>query len=112
MPASLIETARALATGALSARGYTEHLLARIRERDGRIQVWAALDEARALALAVECDRRRASEPEHGALHGVPIGVKDIVDTAGVPTEHGSALFAGRVPGACGGGQPAKEPGG
>jgi Asp-tRNA(Asn)/Glu-tRNA(Gln) amidotransferase A subunit family amidase len=33
-------------------------------------------------------------------LHGVPIGVKDIVDTAGVPTEHGSALFAGRVPGA------------
>ena len=99
MPASLIETARALATGALSARGYTEHLLARIRERDGRIQVWAALDEARALALAVECDRRRASEPEHGALHGVPVGVKDIIATADLPTEMGSPAFAGNRPG-------------
>jgi len=98
MSPSLIETARALATGALPARACTQHLLARIRERDGNVRAWAALDEARALALAAECDRHRASGAEHGALHGVPVGVKDIIDTADLPTEMGSPAFAGYRP--------------
>jgi len=95
---SLIETARALATGALPARACTEHLLARIRERDAGIRAWAALDERRALALAAGCDRSRAGGAEHGALHGVPVGVKDIIDTADLPTEMGSPAFAGHRP--------------
>jgi Asp-tRNA(Asn)/Glu-tRNA(Gln) amidotransferase A subunit family amidase len=82
----------------MSARACTEHLLNRIRSRDGSVQAWAALDEARALALAAECDRRRAAGAEHGALHGVPVGVKDIIDTADLPTEMGSPAFAGRRP--------------
>ncbi len=98
MSASLIETARALATGMLTARACTQHLLARIRERDPNVRAWAAIDEARALALAAECDRRRASQPDHGALHGVPVGVKDIIETADLPTEMGSAAFAGHRP--------------
>src|SRR5207344_1561237 len=93
MSPSLIETARALATGTMSARTCTEHVLARIRSRDPNIQAWASLDEARALALATECDKRRAASAEHGALHGVPVGVKDIIDTADLPTEIGSAAF-------------------
>jgi len=98
MSPSLIETARALATGTLPARACTQHLLARIRERDAGIRAWAALDEQRALALAAGCDRQRAASAEHGALHGVPVGVKDIIDTADLPTEMGSAAFAGHRP--------------
>ena len=98
MSPSLIETARALATGTLSARACTQHLLTRIRERDANIRAWAALDEKRALALAAECDRHRAASAEHGALHGVPVGVKDIIDTADLPTEMGSPAFAGHRP--------------
>jgi Asp-tRNA(Asn)/Glu-tRNA(Gln) amidotransferase A subunit family amidase len=62
------------------------------------IQAWAALDEKRALALAAECDRHRAASAEHGALHGVPVGAKDIIDTADLPTEMGSPAFAGHRP--------------
>src|SRR5262245_34279274 len=98
MAISLIETARALATGMLSARACTQHLLERIHERDVDVQVWAALDEARALALADACDRARAASAEHGALHGIPIGVKDIIDTADLPTEMGSPVFVDHRP--------------
>ena len=98
MSPSLIETARALATGTLPARACTQHLLARIRERDAGVRAWAALDEQRALALAAECDRQRAASAEHGALHGVPVGVKDIIDTADLPTEMGSPALAGHRP--------------
>jgi Asp-tRNA(Asn)/Glu-tRNA(Gln) amidotransferase A subunit family amidase len=94
----LVETARALATGTMSACACTQHLLARIRERDANVRAWAALDEQRALVLAAECDRQRAGGAEHGALHGVPVGVKDIVDTADLPTEMGSPAFAGHRP--------------
>jgi len=98
MSPGLIESARLLATGALSAAAYTRHLLAQIGARDPDIGAWAALDERRAAALAAECDRRRAASPGHGALHGVPVGVKDIIDTADLPTECGSPAFAARRP--------------
>ncbi len=98
MSLSLIETARALASGTMPARACTEHYLRRIRERDASVGAWAALDEARALALADDCDRRRGASAEHGALHGVPVGVKDIIDTADLPTEMGSRAFAGHRP--------------
>ena len=98
MSLTLIETARALVQGALSSRACTEHLLARIRERDASVQAWAALDEARALALAEGCDRRRATTADNAPLHGVAIGVKDIIDTADLPTEMGTRAFAGHQP--------------
>jgi Asp-tRNA(Asn)/Glu-tRNA(Gln) amidotransferase A subunit family amidase len=98
MPLSLIEAARALLQGSMSSRACTEHFLARIRERDAAVQAWAALDEARALALAGECDRRFATSPERAPLHGVPIGVKDIIDTADLPTEMGTPAYAGHRP--------------
>jgi len=98
MSLTLIETARALVQGTLSSRACTEHLLAGIRERDASIQAWAALDEARALALAEGCDRRRATTPDCAPLHGVAIGVKDIIDTADLPTEMGTRAFAGHQP--------------
>lgn len=58
------------------------------------MQAFAWFDAERALRTA---DARDRQEPR-GLLHGVPIGVKDVYDTEGIPTENGSALFAGRVP--------------
>jgi len=98
MALTLIETARALIDGSLTSRACTEHCLERIRSRDGVIRAWAALDEARALAAADQCDRRRATGPDRAPLHGVPVGVKDIIDTADLPTEMGTPAFAGHRP--------------
>src|SRR5512134_2922308 len=99
MALRLIEAARALVGGAMTSRACTEHFLARIRSREPSVQAWVALDEGRALALAGECDRRLAMTPELGALHGVPIGVKDVIDTADLPTQMGTPAFAGHQPG-------------
>ncbi len=67
-----------------------EQALARIAEREPEVQAFAWLDVERARRLA------RTAPP--GPLHGVPVGVKDIIDTAGIPTENGSPLYRGRVP--------------
>jgi Asp-tRNA(Asn)/Glu-tRNA(Gln) amidotransferase A subunit family amidase len=98
MALGLIEAARALVGGAMTSRACTEHFLARSREREAAVGAWVALDGERALALAAECDRRPATTPELGALHGVPIGVKDIIATADLPTQMGSPAFAGFRP--------------
>lgn len=87
--------ARAVRTGLTTSRALVEAALRRYAEVEPTLHAFAWLDRDRALALATEADRRR---DEGQLLNGVPIAVKDIVDTAGIPTEHGSRLFAGRVP--------------
>jgi Asp-tRNA(Asn)/Glu-tRNA(Gln) amidotransferase A subunit family amidase len=86
--------AQAIAAGEVTSSDVVAAALTRAVEVEGWLHAFAWLDAPRARRLAADADRRR---PE-GALHGVPVGVKDIVDTAGIPTEHGSALFAGRIP--------------
>jgi len=95
---SLRDTAAALRAGSLSARTYCEGLFERIREREPQVQAWAALDERRALALAQSRDDARGSGAARGPLHGIPVGVKDIIDTADLPTQMGSPIFAGHCP--------------
>jgi Asp-tRNA(Asn)/Glu-tRNA(Gln) amidotransferase A subunit family amidase len=65
---------------------------------DGQVQAWAFLDADYALAQARALDELRLSGQAIGPLHGVPVGVKDIFDTADMPTENGSAIHAGRTP--------------
>ncbi|MCD1145957.1 amidase [Kocuria sp. LUK] len=84
----------ALARREVSAVEAAEHFLARVREDDGALGAFvhvaadAALDRARAL------DALPAGAP-HGALHGLPLAVKDLHDVAGMPTTHGSAALTG-----------------
>jgi Asp-tRNA(Asn)/Glu-tRNA(Gln) amidotransferase A subunit family amidase len=94
----LRDTAAALCAGTLSARTYCESLLARIRDREPQVQAWAALDERRALSLAQSRDDERGSGAARGPLHGIPVGVKDIIDTADLPTRMGSPVFDGHRP--------------
>ena len=92
------EAARLIRDGVISSEQLVEACLARIGAVDGQIQAWAFLDPEYALAQARAADERRLSGQHVGPLHGVPVGIKDIFDTADMPTEYGSALHAGRTP--------------
>src|SRR5205814_1067871 len=94
----LVAIADALARRELTSAALVDSALARYRETEHRVHAWAWLDMDRAGRLARASDERRASGAAVGRLEGIPIGVKDIFDTAGIPTECGSAMFAGRVP--------------
>ena len=66
----------------------------RVGEREPELRAWAHLDAEAALGQA----RERDAEPVRGPLHGIPVGVKDIIDTAGMPTTYGSPIYEGHRP--------------
>jgi Asp-tRNA(Asn)/Glu-tRNA(Gln) amidotransferase A subunit family amidase len=92
------EAARLIREGAVTSVEVVEACLARVREVDGQVQAWTFLDSDYVLAQARAADEYRLSGQPIGALHGVPVGLKDIIDTADMPTENGSVLHAGRTP--------------
>jgi Asp-tRNA(Asn)/Glu-tRNA(Gln) amidotransferase A subunit family amidase len=71
-----------------------ETCLARIEAREKDVQAWAHIDPEQVLAQAHARDR----EAPRSALHGIPVGVKDIIDTCDMPTEYGSPIYAGHRP--------------
>jgi Asp-tRNA(Asn)/Glu-tRNA(Gln) amidotransferase A subunit family amidase len=87
-----------LRDGHFSAEDLVRGCLARIGADEPRVQAWAFLDERRALDQARNVDRVRREGHALGPLHGLPVGVKDIIDTADMPTEDGTVLNAGRRP--------------
>ena len=87
-----------LRDGRTSAEELVGGFLARIRADEPRVQAWAFLDEQRALDQARNVDRVRREGHPMGPLHGLPVGVKDIIDTADMPTENGTVLHSGRRP--------------
>ncbi len=94
----LKEVARRVAIGELSSEAYTQALLARIKEKEPEIQAWAWMDAEHALEAARKLDAKRRAGSFLGPLHGLPIGVKDILLTRGVPTGMGSKIYARYVP--------------
>jgi Asp-tRNA(Asn)/Glu-tRNA(Gln) amidotransferase A subunit family amidase len=68
--------------------------LERIAEREAQVHAWAYLDAERALAEARQRDREAPRSP----LHGVPVGIKDAIDTADMPTEYNSPIYRGHRP--------------
>ncbi len=95
---SATDAARAIAEGAISSLQLVEACLARVRDTEPAVQAWQYLDEKHALAQACARDLDRSEGRATGPLHGIPVGVKDIIDTADMPTEDGSVLHAGRTP--------------
>src|SRR5438034_5166845 len=90
----LREAADAVRAGSVSPVELTTACLARIRALDGAIRAWAHLDQDGALATARERLAEVRAGRLRGPLHGVPVGVKDIVDVAGMPTTGGAKPFA------------------
>jgi Asp-tRNA(Asn)/Glu-tRNA(Gln) amidotransferase A subunit family amidase len=76
-----------------TARSSLERALRAVALRENEVRAWAFIDPVGALAAAAEVDGAPA-----GPLAGTVLGVKDLFDTAGQPTEYGSPIFAGRVP--------------
>jgi Asp-tRNA(Asn)/Glu-tRNA(Gln) amidotransferase A subunit family amidase len=87
-----------IARGELAPLELVEACLARIAEREPEIGAWTFLNPEVAHRQAEKADEERRSGRPLGALHGVPVGVKDIIDTADMPTENGTVLHAGRRP--------------
>ncbi len=92
------DAARAIRDGAISSEQLVEACLARVREAEEKVQAWQFLDPEHALGQARARDRDRREGRPSGPLHGVPVGIKDIIDTADMPTEDGTVLHAGRTP--------------
>jgi aspartyl-tRNA(Asn)/glutamyl-tRNA(Gln) amidotransferase subunit A len=88
------ETAEAIAGGQVSAIDVVESALAQIAATDAVIGAWVTVDADRSRARARALDEGRAAGRVPGPLHGVPIGIKDIIDVAGLPTTSGAAPFA------------------
>ena len=84
------EAAEAIASGNLTSEALVRACLERIDERDPAISAWTHLDPEQALAQARDRDRATASGP----LYGVPVGIKDIIDTVDMPTTYGSPIYA------------------
>ncbi len=95
---SAVEMAAAMSAGDVSSRELTEAHLARISQVDDEVHAFLHVDREAALAAAEGVDRLRAAGESLGPLAGVPIAVKDVVATKGVPTTCGSRILAGWVP--------------
>jgi len=92
-PNSVAEAIAAIGQGTLTARRIADAQLERIAATDASIGAWAHLDDEHVRACADRCDALPARQ--RGPLHGVGVGVKDIIATAEYPTEMGSPVFAG-----------------
>jgi len=95
---SATELARRLRAGQVSATAVMEAHLEAARAREPSLRAFAHLDERAALEGARAADRRLASGAGAGALHGLPLGVKDVLDVAGMPSGYGSPIWEGFVP--------------
>ncbi len=90
------EAARLIAERRLTAEALVTSCLDRIATRESIVGAWQYLDRDQALAEA----RQRDGEAPRGPLHGLPIGVKDLIDTFDMPTSYGSSIYRGHRPAA------------
>jgi len=92
------EAVQAIASGHLSSVDLVKSCLAQIADTDASIKAWVYLDPESALAQAAECDRIRKAGLGTGPLHGLPVGLKDVIDTCDMPTQRGTDIFKDRQP--------------
>jgi Asp-tRNA(Asn)/Glu-tRNA(Gln) amidotransferase A subunit family amidase len=95
---SATEMHEEICKGGLSSVDLVNDCLRRIAIREPVIGAWAHLDAQFARAQARAADAAQAAGKPLGPLHGLPVGIKDIIDTADLPTEYGTPAFAGRRP--------------
>lgn len=89
-----VKLVRMLTAGDVTCEAVTHSFLDAVEQRETEVRAFAWIDAARALNIAREFDKMGV----FGPLAGLPIAVKDVIDTAGIPTECGSPIYAGRIP--------------
>ena len=90
------EAARQIAERRLTAEALAAAYLDRIEARESVVGAWQYLDREQVLATA----RTHDAEPPRGPLHGIPIAVKDLIDTVDMPTTYGSPIYRNHRPAA------------
>ena len=96
--APVTRLSRWIASRALSSERLTRIYIERIRRFDSTLRSVITLTETHALAQARQADREIAAGRYRGALHGIPYGVKDLLDTAGIATTWGAEPYRNRIP--------------
>lgn len=91
---SATEAAAAIAAGKLKSETLVAACIERIRQRENDVQAWAYFNPE----LALQQARARDQEAPRSRLHGIPVGVKDVIDTSDMPTEYGSPIYRGNQP--------------
>ena len=91
---TVTEIVAKIAAGEMTCEAVTRDCIERIITREPVVKAWVKFNPELALAQAHALDR----EPRRGALHGVPIGIKDVIDTFDMPTEMGSPIYRGHRP--------------
>src|SRR6185436_15550244 len=97
-PGRVRELATAIAGKMLSPVALARRYLDRIAATDPHVQCWREVDGERALAVAAERETEAAQGRIRGALHGVPVAIKDIIDVEGLPTRANSRSRASAPP--------------
>ncbi|SDB66137.1 amidase [Belnapia rosea] len=97
-PGRIRDLSAAMAAGGLTAEGLVERCLARIAAVDGQVRAWVHVLDEEALATARALDAERRAGRLRGPLHGIPVGVKDVIDVAGLPTRANSPSRADLAP--------------
>lgn len=92
---SVTQMARRLANGEITSSALVASCLERIERLDSEIRAFAAIDVGYAMAQAAACD---AAERRVSPLHGIPVGIKDVLDTGDLPTAYGSPIYRGHRP--------------
>jgi len=95
---SLVRASELLAGRRASATELLDDALGAIDRFENLVHAWATVDHEGARAAATAADERTARGERRSALDGVPLGIKDLIDTAGIRTTYGSPLFADHVP--------------
>ncbi len=95
---TLAEASRAIASGTLTSVALTGQCLGRIERDNPAIDAVICLRAEQAMDAAVQADKEIAAGQRRGPLHGIPFGLKDIIDTAGIRTTCHSRIHLDRVP--------------
>jgi Asp-tRNA(Asn)/Glu-tRNA(Gln) amidotransferase A subunit family amidase len=95
---SATAAAGAIREGSITSQELVQAYIQQINAHEEQIGAWAHFDADYAMQQAKEADLHRKSGQSLGALHGVPVGIKDIFDTKDMPTEDGTELHKGRTP--------------
>ena len=92
------DAAARMKAGELTALAYADAFIERVAEREADVQAWVHLDPEHVRAAARAADEQRRAGRAAGPLNGIPVGVKDVIATADMPTQNGCAYFKGHQP--------------
>ena len=92
------EAAARMKAGELTALAYADAFIARVAEREADVKAWVHLDPEYVRAAARAADERRREGRAPGPLNGIPVGIKDVINTADMPTQNGCAYFKDHQP--------------